>query len=412
MSRQRLRASLRSNRRQVLIVCAAVLVVALVFGGRFVYQRVTTNRITGYFASTTGLYVGDSVRVLGVPVGRIDAIRPGRDATEVAMSVRSSVKIPADTRAVVVAPTLVSARFVQLAPVYRGGPTLRDGAEIPLRRTAVPVEWDDILTQLKKLSTAIGPTTGEPGGPLGRALDTAAANLDGNGSSIRDALRQLSQTVGLLSDGRSDLFATVRNLQAFVSALAESNTQIVQFGGRLASVSKVLATSSDELGTAFDELDVALGEVQRFVTDNRATLSESIARLGDATKIIVDKRPQLEQVLHIAPTALANFYQIYQPAQGSLSGVVSLSNFRSPVSFLCGAVEAMQSNDSKRSADLCAQYLTPVLSTLAMNYPPFLANPATGLHAFPEQLRYSPPSLATTTVPRSLGGLMMPGGSR
>ncbi|MEU2000878.1 MCE family protein [Rhodococcus sp. NPDC019627] len=410
----------------------AGVVVALIVGGLVVIlPRLFENTVTAYFPTTTGLYSGDDVRVLGVKVGTVGEIEPGPDFAKVTMSVDKSVDIPADAKAIIVAPSLVSGRFVQLTPVYAGGPTMQDGADIPVERTAVPVEWDEIKSELNKLSEALGPQGADPQGSLGTFIDTAADNLDGNGESLRNTLRELSETMRTLSDGRTDLFSTIRNLQTFVAALSSSNEQIVQFEGRLASVSNMLATNSDELGTALVDLDLALGDVNRFVVENRAALTEQVGRLADATQVLADKRPQLEQTLHVAPTALANFSNIYKPAQGSLVGAVAFANFGNPVNFMCGAIQSLQANDSQRSADLCTQYLSPVLNSLTMNYLPILSNPTTGVNAFPDQLQYSPPSLAgsvpprsappatgalagipTVAVPRDLNDLLQPGGGR
>ncbi|NUS44712.1 MAG: MCE family protein, partial [Mycobacteriaceae bacterium] len=366
---------------------------------------------TAYFTSTKGLYVGDDVRVLGVPVGRGDAIDPGPESVKVTLAVRRSVSAPADARAVIIAPTLVSGRFVQLAPVYKGGPKLRAGARIPLEHTAVPVEWDEVKTELDKLAKALGPTDGRPGGALGRALDVASDNLGGgNAAAMQQTLRDLSHTMSLLSDGRNDLFSTVRNLQTFVNTLSNSNTQIVQFGGRLASVSKVLAGSGNELGAALDQLDVAMGHVAAFIETNKATLTTSVSRLADATRILAEKRESIARVLHIAPTSLANFYNIYNPAQGALGAEAQFVNMRNPFAFVCGSIAALETNDSKRSAQLCAQHLAPIINSFATNYPGFSTQPVVGATAHPDQLRYSPPSVQQRAVERNLGAFMMPGG--
>lgn len=407
------------------VVVAAVLVVLIGGGavGYTVWQRVTYNRVTAYFSSATGLYEGDDVRVLGVKMGKIDKIEPQPDSTKVTMSVKSKADIPADARAVIIAQSLVSGRFVQLAPVYAGGPTLGDGAVIPVERTAVPVEWDEIKTELNKLATALGPQATDDQGSFGRFVDTAEANLAGNGESLKATLHELSKTVTTFSDGRDDLFGTIRNLQAFVSALSNSNEQIVQFGGRLASVSQVLASSSDELGRALDDLDVALGDVQRFLSQNHDQLTTGVDRLGQATKVLADKRTDLEQVLHIAPNALANFYNIYKPAQGTLTGVLGVSEFANPTAFACGAIEGTARNDAQHTADLCRQLLEPMFNSLVLHYPPILVNPASGVAAFPDQIQYQPPSVANeepaqpqSVTPvsgaRDLGSLLMPGSGR
>ncbi|MDH6679635.1 phospholipid/cholesterol/gamma-HCH transport system substrate-binding protein [Rhodococcus sp. LBL1] len=398
----------------------------------FLLPGLGKNTVYANFVSTTGLYEGDDVRVLGVKVGTVKKIEPGENDAKVTMYVDNDVRLPADAKAVIVAQNLVSSRFVQLTPVYSGGDEMSDGATISIDRTAVPVEWDEIKTELTKLSTALGPEGLDDQGSLARFIDTAGANLEGNGDALRRTLRQLSDTMHTLSEGRTDLFSTIRNLQAFVSALSSSNQQIVQFGGRLASVSDLLASSSDELGTALSDLNLAVGDVQRFVADNRDGLSESVQRLADATQVLADKRPEIERVLHAGPTSLANFYQIYKPKQGSLTGAIALSNFRNPVNWICGSIEAAATPTAERSADLCKQQLGPVLESMTMNYPPIMTNPAIGEFAQPGDVEFTEPGLQqaaaggapvsavkspldaapTATVPKDLTGLMQPGGGR
>ncbi|AHD22660.1 mammalian cell entry protein [Rhodococcus pyridinivorans SB3094] len=423
------------------VIIGAVVVLVLGALAVFVLPDLGKRTIHAEFASTSGLYEGDDVRVLGVSVGRISDIEPRDDLVQVTMKVDDGVEIPSDASAVVIAQSLVSARFVQLTPVYSGGPTIEDGATIPMQRTASPVEWDQIKTELMRLSEALGPEELDPQGSLGRFIDTAAENLEGNGQTVREALRELSDTMRTLSEGRTDLFSTIRNLQTFVSVLSSSNEQIVQFGGRLASVSDVLAQSSDQLGASLSELNIAVGDVQRFVQGNRAGLTESVERLADATEVLVRKRPEIERVLHSGPTSLANFYNIYKPAQGSLTGALAINNLANPVEWMCGSVAAAANATSERSEELCRQQLGPVLSSINANYLPLLVNPLAGVQAFPDDIVYTetwleeasagrgtapePSSSETASpvdgilgglpslqVPQDLGSLLQPGGVR
>ncbi|MCJ0902915.1 MCE family protein [Rhodococcus sp. ARC_M6] len=387
-------------RKKWILIGAGALVALLVAGVAYLFvPGLSKNKISAHFVSTTGLYEGDVVRVLGVNVGKVTKIEPRDRDTYVEMKVDSDVAIPADAKALIVAQSLVSARFVQLTPVFAGGEKMPNGGDIPIERTAVPIEWDEIKAELAKLSEALGPEGVDDEGSLGRFINTLGDNLEGNGESIRSTLRELSDTMHTLSEGRTDLFSTIRNLQAFVTALSSSNEQIVQFSGNLASVSSVLASSSDELGTALSDLDLAVGDVQRFVNDNRDGLSESVARLADATQVLTDKRPEIEQVLHSGPTSLANFYQIYKPAQGSMTGAIALSNVKNPIQWICGSIQAIATTEAERSADLCKEYLGPVLSSLVMNYPGFLFNPVSGVQAFPEQIVYTEPGLEAVAQP-------------
>ncbi|PRC46144.1 mammalian cell entry protein, partial [Mycobacterium sp. ITM-2017-0098] len=226
---------------------AGVLIVSLAVGVYLVWPNRAGHKVTAYFATAVGLYPGDDVRIVGVPVGTIDKIEPRAGDVKVTMTVDGDVKVPENAKALVIAPNLVSARFVQLAPAYTGGPVMADGAEIPLDQTAVPIEWDDVKEQLTQLSAQLGPQDGSTQGPLTEFVNQAADTFDGNGDTFRRALRELSQTAGRLGDSRADLFGTIRNLQVLVDALSKSNEQIVQFSNHVASVSPVLADASSDL---------------------------------------------------------------------------------------------------------------------------------------------------------------------
>ncbi|MFZ2173761.1 MAG: MCE family protein [Rhodococcus sp. (in: high G+C Gram-positive bacteria)] len=360
-----------------------------------------TNNTTVHveFTSTAGLYVGDEVRVMGVRVGSVETIEPRGESVDVTLSLDGDRKIPADAKAAIVSQSLVSARFIQLAPAYTDGDTLADGDSIPLDRTAVPVEWDEIKEQLSTLVTTLGPNQAHANGVVGDVVGAAAANLDGQGATLNRTLTDLSTAMEALSDGRSNLFDTIRNLHVFVSALASSGEQIVQFNGRLAAVGDVLAANSDDLAAALGNLDRAVGDIESFVRDNRDELRESMTSLSRTVEVLASRRNDLEQVLHVSPTALANLQNIYQPAQNAATSAVALSNFANPANFICSAIGGAAQVGAEEAARLCAQHLGPLLALLTTDYPGIRVNPVHGVGALPGQIEYSEPDLAALLTP-------------
>ena len=396
-------SSQRGRARWMRLALAVALVALLAVAVFTVWPSRGGNTVVAYFPSAVGLYPGDDVRVVGVPVGRIDSIEPRARDVKVTMTVRDNVTLPADVRAIVIAPNLVSARFVQFTPAFTGGPELADGAEIGLDRTGVPVEWDDVKEQLTDLSTQLGPHEGSVQGPLAEFVNQAADTFDGNGDSFRNALRELSQTAGRLGDSSTDLFGTVRNLQVLVDALSNSNEQIVQFSTHVASVSQVLADSSQDLDQTLGTLNQALADVRGFLNENNSALIGQVNKLTDFTNILTEHSDDIEQVLHITPNGLANFYNIYNPAQGTVGGLLSLPNFANPVQFICGGTfDAGVSPDNFKRAEICRQRMGPVFKRLAVNYPPVLFHPINSITAYKGQIIYDTPGTeakAQTPVP-------------
>ncbi|BBZ72144.1 virulence factor Mce family protein [Mycobacterium paraseoulense] len=385
----------------------AIALIAVLVGGVYVLSSTgNTRSIVGYFTSAVGLYPGDQVRVLGVPVGRVDTIEPRPSDVKITMSVSKDVKVPKDAQAIIMSPNLVSARFIQLTPAYTGGAVLPDGGSIGLSRTGVPVEWDEVKESLTQLAVQLGPTTGSMQGPLGRAINQAADTLNGNGESFHNALRELSQAAGRLGDSRSDIFGTVKNLQVLVNALSASNEQIVQFAGNVASVSQVLADSSRHLDSTLGTLNKALSDIRGFLHENNSTIIDTVNNLNDFAKTLSDQSDNIEQVLHVAGPGIANFYNIYDPAQGTLNGLLSIPEFANPVQFICGGsfetAGGPRAPDYYRRAELCRERLGPVLRRLTVNYPPIMFHPLNTITAYKGQIIYDTPETqakSATPVP-------------
>lgn len=356
--------SAADRRRTPAVLGAAIVVVLLVAAALMVLEGPGERRVTAYFTQVTGLYVGDEVQVLGVPVGRVVSVTPEPDRVRVELAVDADQPVPADAKAALVAPTVVTVRFVALAPAYTGGPQLADGAVIPQSRTATPVEWDEVKEQVERLALALGPDGANAEGSLSRLLDTTAANLSGRGGDLNRTVSALAEAMSTLADGSGDLFATVRNLQVFVDALADSDEQVVLFNERLATVSGFLADDREDLAAALDGLDRAFTDVQAFLAENRGQLAGTVEDLRPVADVLADNRQQLADALQVAPHALANLYGIYEPIDGSIAGAISAANLQAPGVFVCSALLNLGG-----SPQMCQDALAP-LAELATTAPP------------------------------------------
>jgi virulence factor Mce-like protein len=386
------------NRRSLVTVAAIALAVALVAGAVVLVRQMFfgPHTITAYFPTATSTYPGDEVRVSGVKVGTIDSITPEGTQTKMILKVDRDVPVPADAKAVIVAQNLVAARYVQLTPAYRDGkgPKMADGAVIPADRTAVPVEWDEVKTQLMRLATELGPKSNVSGTSVSRFIDSAANALDGNGAKLRETIAQLSGAARIFAEGSGNLVDIIKNLQTFVTALRDSNQQIVLFQNRLASLSSVVNDSKSDLDAALSDLPSAIADVQRFVAGSRNQAAEQIRSLGAVTQNIVDHHMAFENILHVAPTAIANYENIYYPASGGVTGAFSLVNFSNPVWFVCGLIGGIENTTAPETAKLCAQYLGPALRLLNFNGLPLPINAYLRPVPSPGKLLYTDPKLA------------------
>ena len=353
----------RANRdlaRGVAVACVLALVIAAAVW--WIFSSANTRRISAYFDQTIGVYAGSDVRVLGVKVGTIDSVTPQGTQVRVDMSVDRGIRIPAGAQAVVVAPSVVSDRYVQLAPVYTGGPTMTDNAVIPVNRTATPVELDQLYSSLNKVSTALGPNGANSNGSLSDLLNTLANNLDGNGQNLHDTITQLSQLATTLDSNKDNLFATVDNLAQFTQTLANSDATVRQFTGQLDDVSGFLASQRGQLADAVSQLGTALGQVQGFIQNNRSMIKSNVDNLRQVTQVLVNERASLAEVLDEAPLALDDVVNSYNAASGSLDARADLNDLANPpIVEVCHLLQQLTpANIPQVLADACNQ-IAPVL---------------------------------------------------
>ncbi|MGY4866673.1 MCE family protein [Mycolicibacterium elephantis] len=403
------------RRRRLLIAFGLVACLAL---GAIVAidlrNRAERLRLVAYFEESNGVYVGDDVLILGVRVGTIDAIEPQPTRTRITFSVDGGHKVPADARAVIINPTLVTARAIQLTPAYTGGPAMTTGTVIPQDRTAVPVEYDDLREQLEKLTEALQPTEAGGVSTLGAFVNTAADNFRGQGSAIRSAIIELSKTFSALGDHSGDLFGSIRNLSLLTTGLQSSSDLLRQLNLNLDAVSGLLAKDPEAIENAIETLNTAVRDVERFVNENRKPVGTTFDRLASISKALGDSIGDLKQTLHITPTAFANFVNIYEPSNGALTGVAAVGNFANPIQFICAAIQAASRMNSDQSAKLCVQYLAPIVKNRQFNFPPLGFNPFVGAQARPNEVTFSEDWLAPLTEAgrvRGLTGPPPPGGA-
>jgi phospholipid/cholesterol/gamma-HCH transport system substrate-binding protein len=325
------------------LIVPAVIVALVVAAALTMFGGEDRKTLTALFPRTISVYEGSDVRVLGVPVGTVDSVTPSGTDVVVTMSYDAEVQIPAEAEAVIISPSVVGDRYVQLTPAYTGGEKLADNATLEADRTAVPLELDQIYENLDKLNVALGPNGANRNGALSDLLEVTAANFGGQGERFHQTIEDFGKFSETLSDNREEFFSSTRSLQGFISTLAENDATVRRFNQSMAEVSTVLEGEREELSAALKNLSVALGQVSTFVRDNREILGRNIEGLNRVSKVLVKQRAALDEILTVAPTALNNLALTYNPQAGTLDtrsnlGEIGYQITSDPATYLCGFV--------------------------------------------------------------------------
>lgn len=313
-----------------------------------------TRTVTAYFPRTVSVYEGSDVRVLGVAIGQVEEVVPEGTQVKVVMTYDGDVDVPQDAQAVIVSPSVVGDRYVQLTPAFEDGDTvMADNTVIKADRTAIPLELDQIYSSIDKLTVALGPEGANREGALTDLLEQTAKNFGGQGEEFHQTIEDFGKLSETLDNNKDELFDSAAQLEGFIKTLADNDQTVRSFNKSLGDVSGLLADERQELTTALSNLGTALDEVARFVKTNRAVLGRNIRDVNRVAKVLVRQRENLDEILDAGPLALTNLYHTYNPKDGTLDTNANIGNLvheltSDPRTVLCTLVSA---NDPK--GDLC-----------------------------------------------------------
>lgn len=369
--------------RRVLALLGVVLLVAVSLN--LLRSPAEMKTVTAHFPRAVSVFEGTDVRILGVNVGKVTAVIPEGNSVRVEMEYDAQYSVPEDAKAVIVTPTLVADRFVQLTPVFEeGDAVMADGADIALPETAVPVELDRIYSSLQSLTRALGPNGVNKDGTLDHLLRAGEKAFDGQGARGNQMIEDLATAAETFGNGAGPLFETVTQLAKFTDTLAKNDKLVRAFMQDLTGVSAMLAEESDELEQAVAAVAKAVGSVKGFVNDNRDAFVTDIRKLTDVMNTIVSEKDNIETAVKIAPTAMANLHMGFDHVADGQNSRVAIGGYVWDADgIVCAIIQqhpTMPKALKDTACDLVEKVMEPILAKLPWlppEYKSYLPKPKT-----------------------------------
>ncbi|MFC9875588.1 MCE family protein [Nocardia salmonicida] len=267
--------------------------------------------VTARFDNGAGLYVGNAVAVLGMPVGEVTAITPRGSHVEVTMRVEGEVLIPADATAVTVSTSVLTDRHVEFTPAYRGGATLADHAQLGLDRTRTPIDFDRLLGAADGMAAQLAGASPDTG-PIARLLDVSAQIASGSGPELRATMNELSGALRLGDDegARTQAAITdiVEHLAILVRAAAGNDQVIREFGSATGQLSAVLAELGIGAGDTGAQIVQIMQQTDDLLTQNSESLRSTVNNATTVTRALADYREEVAEFIDVTPLLLNNAY--------------------------------------------------------------------------------------------------------
>lgn len=270
-------------------------------------------QVTAYFEKAIGLFKNSDVNILGVPVGKVTEVNPQGNRVEVRMELSKEYKVPADATAQVVPISVISDRFIELAPAYTGGPVLPDGAVLDLDRTMIPAELDDVFKQLKKLLDAIQPGgPGEPGA-LGELIVELDRTIGGQEENLQGALTEGAQVTRTLAGTKEDLQGVLRNLNDLFGKLATRSGEFDTLNENLIVVLTAINASREDLEGLLTNVADLSDEVADLARDNDTVLEDDLRRAAEILRVVIKNEGSVRQSLSWLPILGWGLSNAYHP---------------------------------------------------------------------------------------------------
>ncbi|MCZ4498729.1 MAG: hypothetical protein JWQ74_1282 [Marmoricola sp.] len=314
------------HRAKVVIVLAMVAVLVVVALVRLPGWGTRTIAISADFADTTGIYLGNEVQYLGVPIGKVTGITPRGRVVTVRMLVDADTPLPRDAGAEILQSALLTDRFVQIGPAYTGGPRLAADAHIDQARTRSPISIDDVGKAVDDLVVALD-RTGPGGRDVGDLLHATARTFDGNGAQIRELVDSSRAALAALDDNAPDLEAVVANLSVVARTLGARDATIRRFTRNLATSSDVVAAQSSSLGPTLASLEDLTAQVSSFVKKNGSKVTADLRDAAEVAATIQQHQGQLASIFDLLPTGAENIARAFDPKRKALRVQIALRDF-------------------------------------------------------------------------------------
>jgi phospholipid/cholesterol/gamma-HCH transport system substrate-binding protein len=251
------------------------------------------------FSDVTGLEDGDDIRVAGVRVGEVQAIRiKDRTLAEVTFTVARDRPLLTSTRAVIRYRNLIGQRYIALTEGAGDGTRMPAGGRIPLSRTQPALDLNALLNGFKPLFAALSPND------VNQLATEIIQTLQGEGGTVDSLLAHTASLTSTLADRDQLIGSVIDNLNQVLGTVDQRDARFSELLGQLQRVVSGLSADRTAIGDSLVNIGDLTQATSGLLTDARPSLRDDIAGLADLTGTLNDNDKTVEGVLKRLPNKL------------------------------------------------------------------------------------------------------------
>ncbi|HEX4252490.1 MAG TPA: MCE family protein [Pseudonocardia sp.] len=265
-----------------------------------------TKSYVADFTDVSGLHEGDNVRIAGVRVGRVDALKLVDTHAEVTLTVQANQPVFENTRAVIRYQNLIGQRFVSLVPGPGAARPLPDGGRIPIGHTEPSFDLSALLNGFQPLFTVLQPAD------VNKLSDSIVAVLQGSGPEIDPLLDQTTQLTNSIADRDQIVGNVITNLNTVLDQLSGKGPELDSLIAQSRRLVDGLNSNTDEIFGSVERVREFTGNADDLISDIRSDVHTDVRNANRASETFVNAKGELDDTLTAFPTFLGGLARVTQ----------------------------------------------------------------------------------------------------
>ncbi|UGT44546.1 MCE family protein [Nocardia yamanashiensis] len=255
-------------------------------------EKVTYDAV---FTDVSGLFAGDSVRMSGVAVGKVETVELDGTRARVHFTVDESRPVYENTKAAVRYQNLIGQRYVELLTEGKPGTKLKVGATIPLERTIASFDVSKLFNGFKPLFETLDP------GQLNQFGTNLLRVIQGDGSGIGPVLADLDKLTKQARNSEAVIVLLIRNLGLVADSLGGKSQAVGDLVQQLAGILRQFTSKEQTMLDAVDRANAVLGPLIPVLEEARDAYDYAYGPMDSFIRRLVPQTNQLTDLLAIAP---------------------------------------------------------------------------------------------------------------
>ncbi|MBA3744409.1 MCE family protein [Sporichthya sp.] len=275
--------------------------------GALLYNTLT-NTLTGKtisysatFSDASGLHSGDNVRVAGVRVGRVDAVKLRDNVAWVKFTLEAEQPVLRSTGVAIRYLNLIGQRYLALVPGTGATEPLPAGSEIPLTQTQNAFDLTVVTNGFQPLFEVLAPDD------INKLSAQLVQVLQGEGGSITELLRTTAQLSGKLADRDEVIGRVITNLAQVATDVGSRDAEVDALVGQLRRLADAAAQDREKIGSSIAALADLTDATTGLLTDIRPLLRTDLDKLNKVVATYAQAKEPFGAAIRGLPLALAAF---------------------------------------------------------------------------------------------------------